>query len=526
MPSEGPSKNGEPGPGGDAPATSLDKDPRFLALFDSPFRYAALLAPDGTVLDVNRKALADGHLSRDAAVGRPFWTLEWWGPSLQVQARVRDAVARAAQGLTVREDEDVREASESPFTVELSVLPIFGGAGDVVGLIAEGQDVTDRTKVERALRSSEERFSTAMRFSAIGMALVAVDGRFLEVNHAFCRLIGYSEEELRGKDFQSITHPDDLAVDVAYVGRMLRREIETYQMEKRYFSKDGRLLWVLLSVSMVSGADGTPAYFISQIQDISDRKRAEREIQALAADLERRVQIRTYALEEANRELEAFCYSVSHDLRAPLRHISGYVEMLVDSVGEALSDEARQQMGVIRSSTRAMGVLIDELLAFSRMGRAELREEAVDLNRVVRAAIDSLELVTRGRSIDWVLEPLPMVRGDASMLQQVYVNLLSNAVKYTAPRHTARIEVGCNGAENNRVVLVVRDNGVGFDMRYADKLFGVFQRLHHREEFEGTGVGLANVRRIVHRHGGRVWAVAKLNEGAAFYLTLAPAAAG
>lgn len=225
-------------------------------------------------------------------------------------------------------------------------------------------------------------------------------------------------------------------------------------------------------------------------------------------------------LESANKELEAFSYSVSHDLRAPLRHIDGYVGMLAEEAEGQLSAEAKRCLQVISDASRRMGQLIDDLLAFSRMNRAGIQMARVDLTTLVRESIRDLEMPTRGRNIEWKLALLPPTLGDRDMLRQVFANLLSNAVKYTGPRDAARIEIGTADPEDGRVTLFVRDNGVGFDMQYAGKLFGVFQRLHREEEFEGTGIGLANVRRIIARHGGRTWAEGKLDEGATFYFTL------
>jgi light-regulated signal transduction histidine kinase (bacteriophytochrome) len=221
-----------------------------------------------------------------------------------------------------------------------------------------------------------------------------------------------------------------------------------------------------------------------------------------------------------NQELEAFSYSESHDLRAPLRHIHGYVEMLRAATAGQLSDKASHYLQTIGDASVEMATLIDDLLAFSRVGRAEIRSTAIDLNELVREVIRGLEMVISGRSIVWQIAPLPRVMGEASLLKQVLTNLIDNAVKYSRTRAEATIELGCAGEEAGRVVLFVRDNGVGFDMQYVDKLFGVFQRLHRPEEFEGTGIGLATVRRIVSRHGGRVWAEAAMNEGATFYFTL------
>jgi signal transduction histidine kinase len=241
-----------------------------------------------------------------------------------------------------------------------------------------------------------------------------------------------------------------------------------------------------------------------------------REILALNSELAQRAG----EVEAVNRELEAFSYSVSHDLRAPLRHIDGYLEMLIDQEGAALSDDAKRHLDVIADSSRHMSGLIDDLLAFSRMGRTELHVERVELEPLVREVIESLEMGTRGREIEWRIEPLPAVRADFSMLRQIFANLLGNAVKYTQRRDAALIEIGCAGEEEGRQVFFVRDNGVGFDMKHAGKLFGLFQRLHHADQFEGTGIGLANVRRIVARHGGTVWAEAEPGRGATFYFSL------
>lgn len=228
---------------------------------------------------------------------------------------------------------------------------------------------------------------------------------------------------------------------------------------------------------------------------------------------------RTAQLEAANKELEAFSYSVSHDLRAPLRHISGYVQALNDEAASALNDAARGFLAAISSSAVRMSALIDDLLAFSRMSRASLSETQFDMGQLVREVVAETSGDTKGRNIDWDLQPLPLVRADLALLKQVWINLLSNAVKYTRPRNPARITVGCQDLAG-QWEFFVRDNGVGFDMRYADKLFGVFQRLHTPEEFEGTGIGLANVRQIIRRHGGQTRACSKVDEGTTVYFSL------
>lgn len=272
-------------------------------------------------------------------------------------------------------------------------------------------------------------------------------------------------------------------------------------------------------------------------QRVQERTEA---LNRLNEELELRVEQRTHQLAASNTELESFSYSVSHDLRAPLRHVQGYAELLTGEAGDQLSEKARHYLATISDASQEMGVLIDDLLSFSRMGRAEMAETTVQLDVLVRTAMDGLELSISERNIVWKIPPLPAVQGDPAMLKQVFANLLANAVKYTRPRDPAEIEIGImeydgavktapatsgtatpsEGGSPCEIVLFVRDNGVGFDPQYTHKLFGVFQRLHHSSEFEGTGIGLANVRRIIDRHGGRVWAEGTLDKGATFYFTL------
>jgi light-regulated signal transduction histidine kinase (bacteriophytochrome) len=295
-------------------------------------------------------------------------------------------------------------------------------------------------------------------------------------------------------------------------GRLLTQRSEQVRTSSR------RTLTLIASFALIAlGIIAVASWHIDKGN--RQRQRDHERISILNVELE----VRTQKLTESNKELEAFTYSVSHDLRAPLRHIDGFSKMLVESNGERLSDEGREYLTLIRDSTREMGQLVDDLLGLARIGRANLTVQLTGLDSIVEGVVSDLKRANNERALEWKIEKLPFVECDAGLMRQVFTNFLSNAVKFTRPREPAIIHVGTTKHAGSPVIFV-RDNGVGFNIKHADKLFGVFQRLHRQEDFEGTGVGLATVQRIIQKHGGRVWAEAAVDQGATFYFTLGSAA--
>jgi len=292
----------------------------------------------------------------------------------------------------------------------------------------------------------------------------------------------------------------------------------TIAIEYLWQCADGTYRWFRDQAVLIRDEQGNPKEVIGTWRDITERKQVEEEIRKLNEELEQRVLQRTAQLEAANKELEAFSYSVSHDLRAPLRAIDGFSRILLEEYGDKYDAEGKRLLNIIRSNTQKMGKLIDDLLALSRLGRKEIEVLDIDADELVKGLFDELGLDSQKRKVHFNIKPLPPARGDLGMIHQVFANLLLNAIKFTTPKETAVVEVG-GYTEDSTSVYYVKDNGVGFDMQYANKLFGVFQRLH-TEEFEGTGIGLAIVQRILNRHGGRIWAEGKVNEGATFYFAL------
>lgn len=392
----------------------------------------------------------------------------------------------------------------------LNALLLIGGIIGV-GRVLAGLEA-ERAEAGERLRHAEQRYRTTLDEMQEGCQIISFDYRYLYVNEVVALQGRRRREELFGRTMMEMYPGIEHTEFFGWLRRCLEERLP-HRMENEFTFPDGSKGWFNLHIEPV-----TEGAFILSI-DVTNEKRMAQELAGHRERLEELVKERTAQLEAANKELEAFSYSVSHDLRAPLRHIGGFVDLLRKRSEGSLGQESKRYLEVIAESARGMGVLIDELLVFSRMGRAEMSSGMVNLQTLTAEVMEECKRGTEGRNIEWVVGPLPVVRGDASMIRLVLSNLVDNALKYTGKREQARIEIG-SVAGNGGSVVFVKDNGAGFDMRYVGKLFGVFQRLHRSDEFEGIGIGLANVRRIISRHGGRTWAEGEEGKGATFYFSL------
>jgi PAS domain S-box-containing protein len=385
-----------------------------------------------------------------------------------------------------------------------------------------------RRRIEQELRQALDELDTAAKRSQHARLLnLTHDTIFVRDmsdlitywNRGAEEFYGWTAEQVVGK---VTTHQLLQTVFPAPLEQINAKLLRTgrWEGELVHTKRDGTQVVVASRWSMEQDEQGRPLATLETNNDISERKRAEEEIRKLNAELEQRVIERTAELKAINKELQAFTYSVSHDLRAPLRHMAGYAELLQKNASTILDEKGRRYMMMILESAKRMGDLIDDLLAFSRIGRAETRKTMVSLEQLVKEALSEVQQETDGRNMGWRIGALPNLYGDRSMLRLALVNLVSNAVKFTRKRPQPEIEIGCVDGKEDEIVVFIRDNGVGFEMKYVNKLFGVFQRLHRAEEFEGTGIGLATVQRIIHRHGGRVWAEGLVDRGATFYFSV------
>jgi len=483
--------------------------------------------PDGIIQYVNPRFCEVSGYSREEAVGsnprllksgkHPPEFFEGFWKSIQA-------------GHTWHGEIVNRRKDGTLYTDELHVAPVRDANGKITHFISNQSDVTERKRAEAALLRSQRVLAQAEQLAHVGawesriVADEQLDDFPLHWSDETYRIFGYAAGAVEASHrlFLEHVHPEDRKRVRDALSRAIA-DRTPYSVEHRVRRGDGSERTLVEHAEIVVDETGRPERVIGAVADITERKQAEEEVRKLNQELEARVKKRTAELEAAITELEAFTSSVAHDLRSPLRHMAGFSQILVEEYGPELNVEARQYLERIRSGAIRMGKLVDDLLDLSRVGRRTMNWQAINLEELVAEVRRELEGETQGRQIEWRIGKLPPAFCDRVLLKQAFYNLLSNAVKYTRPRNPAVIELGCceNGGANP---IYVRDNGVGFNMEHAAKLFGIFQRLHREEEFEGTGVGLAVVQRVIHRHGGRVWAEAEPGRGASFYFTLRPPA--
>jgi len=482
----------------------VENSPAAVAMFDRDMRYIL----------VSRDWIDSYKLQGQVLIGRSHYDVfpeigEDW------KSVHRRCLAGAVES---REDDPFPRSDGSLDWVRWIVRPWYTAEGEIGGIIILSEVVTQKKKAELAIKASEERYRSLFNNMVEGLAYCKmefeddrpVDWIYLAVNPAFERLTGLAHivGKKASEAIPGIREADPQLFEI--YGR-----VATTGISER-FEMNVHALDMWFSVAAYSPEK---EFFVSVFDVITERKRAEEEVRKLNVELEERVKRRTAELETTNNELESFSYSVSHDLRAPLRGIDGWSLALKEEFGSVLNDTARDYLDRVRAETKHMGSLIDDLLQLSRVSRASLRSGRVDLSSLASAVSERARSAYAGRSIDVAIESGLWVRGDEGLLDIALFNLIDNAMKFTAPREKAMIELGTT-SENGRRVFFLRDNGVGFDMTYAGKLFAPFQRLHRSSEFPGTGVGLATVRRIMGKHGGAIWVESRRNEGTTFYFTL------
>lgn len=468
-----------------------------------------LLDHDWNFVFVNGRAAQTLGGGRDDLVGKHVWQ-----EFPQILGTVAEHSYRSAVAGQQTKSFEWLDASSGAW-FEFHVYPTDEGLGVYF------QDITQKRKAAEQLLLLQTAVSH-LNDSVIITEATPLDESGLKivfVNDAFERQTGYKRDEVRGKSPRILQGPETERAELDRIRAALQKG-EPVRAELINYTKAGVAYWVEIEIVPIADAQGSPTHFVAVERDITERKRAEEEILQLNAELEERVQQRTAQLESANRELEAFSYSVSHDLRSPLNTINGFGQMLLSRHADQLDDKGKHCLSRIRAGTLQMGDLIDGLLSLAKLSREPLRLVMVDLSGIARRIEQECREQEPERQVHVQVQDGLLVRGDAVLLSVVLQNLMGNAWKYSARQEAARIEVGSEAAADDQTVYFVRDNGAGFDMAYAEKLFGVFQRLHSPTDFAGTGVGLANVKRVVERHGGRVWAESKLNEGATFYFTL------
>jgi PAS domain S-box-containing protein len=484
---------------------------RFRTLFEQSPDALVVNTPDGRILDVNPAALELFGTTREEMLLTNI-------AGLYADSSDREAVTRtiAEKGFVRDVEMRFRRADGPLMHTLLSVTAMRARDGSELYL-GGMRDITERKEAEEALRSASLYARSLLEASLDPLVTISPAGTITDVNGATEEVTGVSRANLIGTDFADyFTDPEKARA--GYQRVLQQGLVRDYPLTIRH--RDSHTTDVLYNATVYRNESGQVQGVFAAARDITERKRAEEEIRRLNVDLERRVQERTAELEATNKELEAFSYSVSHDLRAPLRGMNGFSQAMVEDYGDKLDERGLGYLNRIRTASQHMGTLIDDLLKLSRVTRGEMNSQEVSLSELAGQVVEDLRRGQPEREVRCVIAPDLRAPGDPRLLRVVLENLLGNAWKFTGKHPNARIEFGATTTAEGERAFFVKDDGVGFDMTYADKLFGAFQRLHAATDFEGTGIGLATVGRIVRRHGGRIWAEGQVDRGACFYFTL------
>jgi PAS domain S-box-containing protein len=380
------------------------------------------------------------------------------------------------------------------------------GESEFYGIVSTISDITGRRNAEQALRDSEERFRTTFQLAASGICEV-VDGKFVRVNKSLCEILGYSEDQLLGMSVKEVSYPEDRDVTDAERQRIHSGEIDSARFEKRYVRADGSVVWCEIAIALVRSIDGHPLYEVAVFDDVTERKQSDAALREAHEELKR-----------SNAELEQFAYVASHDLQEPLRMVSSYTQLLMRRYGERLDGDAREFTAYIIDGAARMKQLIEDLLAYSRVGTKGKDFKAAPLETALRRAIVNLRAAIEESGAAVTYDSLPVVTGDDTQLAQLFQNLMGNALKFRSAS-VPRIHVSCVDHPTEHEIIVA-DNGIGIEPQYFERIFMVFQRLHNKGEYPGTGIGLAICKKVVERHHGRIWVASQLDEGSAFHFTL------
>lgn len=431
----------------------------------------------------------------------------------------KEIIERIALGERIPPFETVRvKKSGENVDVSVTVSPIRDKQGKIVGASKIARDITEQVVARDRALQNERQFNTMVNAIPQLAWMANADGSIFWYNSRWYEYTGTKPEEMKGWGWQSVHKPSYLP-GVLEAWRKALQTGHEFQMEFPLRAADGSYGWFLTLVLPFKDAAGKVVRWFGTNTDLTEKRASEELFRNLNEELERRVTQRTAELEAANKELEAFSYSISHDLRAPLRAIDGFSKAVMEDCGPQLSPHGRADLQKVRKGAQRMGILIDHLLEFSRLSRVPVKRQVISMQSLVRDVIEQLTREETFRLVYISVQELPDMLGDPLLMEQVLLNLVSNALKYSSRQKEAKITIGCRN-EDGKNAYFVSDNGAGFDMQYASKLFGVFQRLHRNDEFEGTGVGLATAQRIIQRHGGKIWAESRIDHGATFSFTV------